>query len=109
MNFLLITVGLVLMNFAVPYGAWGYGAHYLNLTEREFLKRYGLISLPRALSAALVILTMSAGWALPGDQDWLYLAAILFSALFGASAGYDVWKATKGSWVKDRKIDRTVA
>jgi hypothetical protein len=77
---------------AIPYGAWGYGVKYFQMAEREFFKRYGLISFPRTLLGAFACLSTGLGLLLPSSENWLAVAGLIFLVLFVLSAMVDVWR-----------------
>jgi hypothetical protein len=105
MTFLLWLIGMVLANVAVPYGAWGFGASYLSISEREFIRRYDLLSIPRLALGGLSCLIVGAGSVVPSESGWLNMAGLVCFVLFGALAVYDTMTATRGAWIR-QKADR---
>jgi len=93
MKFLLTIIGIILADRAIPYGAWGYGAKFYKMHEREFFRRYGLISFPRTFFGVTTCVAAGLNLILPISADIQGLLMIVFSILFGMAALFDVWKA----------------
>lgn len=92
MKLLLMIIVVIVGDRAIPYGAWGYGVKYFKMDEREFFRRYGLISFPRTALGVLACIATGIGLVFPIIESWLFASALAFLFLFVASALFDVWK-----------------
>jgi hypothetical protein len=95
MKLLLTIIGILLADRAIPYGAWGYGVKFFKIDEREFLRRYGLISFPRTLLAAGVCVAAGLDLIFPISKDLQSFLMVSLTVLFGVAALVDVWKARR--------------
>ncbi len=95
MEVLATAVVIIFMDRGIPAGAWGYGSRFFDMDEKEFYKRYGIISFPRTLLGICVCLSAGLSRIFPISRNVGDLTTISLAVLFGISALIDVLRTRK--------------
>lgn len=78
---------------AIPYCVWGVAARISPWSEREYIKRYGLISFPRTYLGVLMVLCGGIDDVLSGAPYVAGTALVVSMVSYILFLSADVWRA----------------
>lgn len=93
MNFLIVTLGVILLDRAIPAGGFRFTASALRSNLKAGWRDYGWVRFPRTLLGAGVCLCGGLIDFFLGSREQVGVAAAVLATSFAVAACVDTWRA----------------